>query len=118
MPQENVLVVDTENGVLITSYMTPDGVCAEGCTQPVVCPITGFRKDVPMHELLRRSLVDVVDCARVLVSWQLDGAGGVLGGEVRAMLDEVEKLGSGKTYGVATSCVCHGIVNTFEVIRE
>jgi len=118
LPQENVLVADTENGVLITSYMTPDGVCAEGCTQPVVCPITGFRKDVPMHELLRRSLVDAMDCARVLVSWQLDGAGGVMGDDVRAMLDEVELLRHGETYGVATSCVCHGIVNTFEVVRE
>lgn len=116
LPRENVLVVDRDSGVLITSYMSMDGMCLDGCTQPVVCPVTGFRKDVPMHELLRRALVGVVDIARVLVSWQLDGAGGVLGRDVRAMLDEVEGLGAGDTYGVATSCVCHGITNTFEVV--
>lgn len=116
LPEESVLVADTPSGVLIVSYMPSGKVCAEECAQPLVCPITGFRKDIPMHELISSSLVHVVDRARVLVSWQLDGSGGVMGEDVRAMLDELEMMRSGDTYAVATACVCHGIVNTFEVV--
>lgn len=116
LPEGSVVVDDTPSGVLIVSYMPPGKVCAEGCTQPLVCPITGFRKDVPMHELISGSLAHVVDRARVLVSWQLDGSGGVMGEDVRAMLDELEMMHTGDTYAVATACVCHGIINTFEVV--
>jgi hypothetical protein len=68
-----------------------------------------------MHQLIEGALARSVDRAAVLVT-QGSGVGSVAGGELRELLGALEGTESGASWGIATSCACHGIINALRVL--
>ncbi|MFP4197638.1 MAG: hypothetical protein ACLFS6_08330 [Methanomassiliicoccales archaeon] len=112
IPSRLIHLEDPENGLLATSYMV-SGRCRPGCEQPPRCPETGEVRERPMHELLREAMTWAVSRHEVLVPETIGGVGCLRGEQVRALLENAARLRKGETFGVATSCRCHGIVNLF-----
>ncbi|MBN1786304.1 MAG: hypothetical protein JW825_04885 [Candidatus Methanofastidiosa archaeon] len=116
-----ILTSDRENGVIVASHMEGDGICIPECCQPPVCPVTGKRKDVPMHKMLEGAMEGICDRSYVFHSILLGsagGVGGIIGADVAAFLDEIESIGPGETLSLATSCSCHGVVNLIDIYSK
>jgi hypothetical protein len=120
IPQSLVSFVDQSAGVIVASYMLPEGRCRENCIPPrSVCAVTGRPKLAPMNRVLEFGVYGVVDVVLVLVSLQLTGGlGAVEGKELKSCLEKLETSGSGYSLAVGTACDCHGVINLFEVTKR
>jgi hypothetical protein len=105
---------DDQHGILVTTFMV-DGTCKEDCHQPRICPVTGEKRSVPMHELVKDHLAKVVDHFDVLVTKDLGGAGGIPTDDLMKMMERVGSLRPGEAYGIATSCRCHAVISIFRL---
>lgn len=112
LPPRSVCLVDERNGILATSFMN-EGACADGCSQPALCPVTGRRNEVAMSELIAAALKRSSDRSVVLVT---SGAvGGISGSELSAMLSLLDEAEEGDIVGIATACRCHGVINLLRI---
>ncbi|MHC1585755.1 MAG: hypothetical protein ACXQS7_05805 [Candidatus Syntropharchaeia archaeon] len=109
-------LVVSSGDLIITSYMPEGNICAENCTQPEKCPVTGRKKPAPMYKILEFSIWDVTDHGRIFISRQIGGAGGINGSEVFEELKALERISPPFSMAVGTSCPCHGILNVFEIL--
>ncbi|MHC1564884.1 MAG: hypothetical protein ACXQS6_01000 [Candidatus Syntropharchaeales archaeon] len=106
-----------EYGIATASYMPFGMVCPEDCYPGKVCTVTGKPRGRPMYEILE-DVMSVLDLAVVLPSYQLGrGVGGVMGEDLIRMRDQFERFDEGNC-GIATACLCHGVINTFRVERR
>ena len=117
IPSHLIHLEDPESGLLATSYMV-SGRCRPGCEQPSRCPDTGEVRERPMYELLREAMAWTVSRHEVLVPETMGGVGCLRGEQVKALMESAGRLRKGQTFGVATSCRCHGIVNLFRRGRK
>ncbi|TRZ52974.1 MAG: hypothetical protein D4S01_02055 [Dehalococcoidia bacterium] len=115
LPRRLVLSADEKSGVLKVSYMVEGMRCQAGCVQPGICPVTKRKKPAPMYKLLEFSASEAVDCYKIFLSRQFDGAGGVPGAEVEKALKYLAGLTPPYSLAIGTSCHCHGILNLFKV---
>ncbi|MCS7102963.1 MAG: hypothetical protein NZ992_03675 [Candidatus Korarchaeum sp.] len=116
IPEEYILVKDPEYGVIVTSYARQD-VCVEGCVQPLICPLSGERRNKPMIELLRQLVSG--DYVKIFESHLIErDVGGVPGEEVREALESFRNghLKKGAKIAIGTACKCHGIVNFMNIV--
>jgi len=106
-----------QDGIATASYMPFGMVCPEDCYPGKVCTVTGKRRGRPMYEILADVMKDL-DLAIVLASYQLGrGGGGVLGEDLVRMREQLRGFDEG-VCGVATACLCHGVLNTFRVEKK
>lgn len=115
LPSRSVRLCDARHSVIVTSFMEEGGWCIEGCGQPTTCPITGESNPVPMHERILESLRGMVDDHVVLVTLSVGSVGGISGRELRSLLDQLDRSDVGTTWGIATSCRCHGVINLLRI---
>ncbi|OFV68039.1 MAG: hypothetical protein SCAL_000679 [Candidatus Syntrophoarchaeum caldarius] len=106
-----------EYGIATASYMPFGMVCPDDCYPGKLCTVTGKARGRPMYEILA-DVMGVLDLAVVLPSYQLGrGVGGVMGEDLIRMRDQFEHFDEGNC-GVATACLCHGVINAFRVERR
>lgn len=93
---------------LTCSYATC--MCPDDCAEEDVCPVTGERRDVPLHRAI--ASLNVADTTvLVLTSRQiLPGVGGYQAGD---LFDLVRRLNPGR-FLIATACRCHGVITCIE----
>ena len=115
LPPRLVLSADEKSGIIISSYMAKGLRCKEDCIQRRTCPVTKRRKPAPMYKLLEFSVSEVVDCYRIFVSHQFDGAGGVRGIEVKRALNYLAGLTPPYSLAIGVACQCHGILSLLKV---
>jgi len=115
LPPRSVRLFDARNSLIVTSFMEVGGLCLEGCGQPTTCPVTGESNPVPMHECIAESLMGLVDKHVVLVTSGVGTVGGISGRELKSLLHRLDESERGVTWGVATSCRCHGIINLLRI---
>lgn len=129
---ENVIAGSyPEYGMLFFSYAREGEICPDGCPGPRDrCPTFGRKKPETITEYTRRIL-------RSLPGWVFEshqmkpGTGGLKGREFKQNLLEIleylrvfkeDKSGKrfenleDRTFFVATTCTCHGVLNLFYVI--
>jgi hypothetical protein len=109
------VVLSTKLGTITTSYMPKGMWCQIPCQQPEVCPVTGYKKAVPMYELLKSSLSNVVGYYKIFVAQDIGGVGAISGPEVQEWLKYIEGLGPPYSLAVAISCKCHANTILFDV---
>ncbi len=115
LPNRLVLSADEKSGIIISSYMAKGLRCKTDCSQLKICPVTKRQKPAPMYELLEFSASEAVDCYKIFVSRQFDGAGGVPGAEVKKTLKYLASLTPPYSLAIGVSCRCHGILSLFKV---
>jgi hypothetical protein len=115
LPSRSVRLCDARHSVIVTSFMEEGGLCIESCGQPTTCPITGESNPIPMNERILGSLRGMVDDHVVLVTLSVGTVGGISGRELRSLLDQLDRSDVGKTWGIATSCRCHGVINLLRI---
>ncbi|WXG44225.1 MAG: hypothetical protein WED04_09350 [Promethearchaeati archaeon SRVP18_Atabeyarchaeia-1] len=108
--------LDSGNALAVASKMPFDRLCAPGCRQPKLCPMTRRRLASPMYELIEETLNRAgVDIVKVLRSRLIaSNVGGFQGEELKRTLDlcvESEPC----TIALATSCSCHAAANLFRI---
>ena len=106
----HVVCRDPSVGLLVTSFMH-ESVCRTDCGQPELCPVTGEGRPVPMHSLIGTFLERRTDRYDVLKSVDLGGVGAIARADLESFFEDLEGVGEGEVYGVATSCRCHAAVN-------
>lgn len=111
--------VDEEKGVVIASYMPFNTRCLERCSEPPICPVTGKLKPYPLYQLMEDLLKEVSDRVKVLISKLLaESIGGFNGLELYNFLKSLtNEIKEGLIIAIATACRCHGVANTFRVVR-
>jgi len=113
LPEDVELYIDEGASVMVCSYMPFDKRCKTPCWQPMVCPVTGRRKERAMFELLREAVN--ADTVSILRSTQLTPNVGTFSGEeLMETVDKCVRMGS-CAVAIGTACSCHGIVNFFKV---
>ncbi len=115
LPKDIVLGVDFERGLLIVSYMPPGMLCKVPCEQPPRCPVTGKLREVPMYQLLQKSLGRNMKLYVLESTLLAPMVGGFRGERLVQVLEELSRLRSGDCIAIATSCKCHGIVSFIAV---
>lgn len=112
LPAGIVQLIDSTQGVMVTSYMPSGKSCCPECDRPPVCPVTGKERLAPMHRLVDAALAGAVDRRSVLVTVG-EEVGILHGDDLKGTLDMLDDAADGATMGIATSCGCHAIVNLF-----
>jgi len=113
-----ILIADRDKSIIVSSYMEEGKMCLEHCPQPHVCPITGREKETPMYMMLEDAVNGACTRSFILHSLLLNdkgGVGGILGKDVKSFLDSLDDMASGESFSVATSCSCHGVLNSMMV---
>ena len=84
-------------------------LCPDDCAEPVVCPVTGESRDLPLHQELASLHLAGYEI-RVIASQQL--APGVGGYSPGRLLDLARDMGAlqGNVL-IATACRCHGVIH-------
>jgi hypothetical protein len=83
-------------------------LCPDDCAEPVVCPVTGESRDLPLHQELASLHLAGYEI-RVIASRQL--APGVGGYSPRRLLDLARDMKALKgNVLIATACRCHGVI--------
>ncbi|RLF11815.1 MAG: hypothetical protein DRJ62_03210 [Thermoprotei archaeon] len=121
-PQDLLLKVDCEVGLLVASYMPRGLYCKTPCDQPLVCPVTGLRRAKAMFEVVEEAL-SKAELSLVLRSLKLGAYSGgfklrELEGFISESLRRAERSGAGVSVAIATSCRCHAIANFFSISRS
>jgi hypothetical protein len=114
-----VLIADRDDAIVVTSYMDEGMMCRDVCPQPSVCPVTGREHERPMYEVVGDAMEGVCTETYLLRSLLLSdrgGVGGILGEDVRTLMEGVGTMNKGMTVSIATSCSCHAVVNALEVV--
>jgi len=102
-----VVVLKAGKGKLVASF-NKDNKCVEKCSMPEVCPSSQIRKPCTMTNLIRFASPD----AFLLISYSMaPGMGAIKGSE---LLDFFNWAKSREKFIVATTCDCHGVLNTFQ----
>ncbi|MDP1761429.1 MAG: hypothetical protein Q8L43_04325 [Deltaproteobacteria bacterium] len=84
-------------------------LCPDDCAEPVVCPVTGESRDLPLHQELASLHLAGYEI-RVIASRQL--APGVGGYSPRRLLDLARDMDALKgNVLIATACSCHGVMH-------
>ena len=99
-------------GTLLVSYS--DFFCPDDCAEPFDhCPMTGEKRDLPLHELLNR--INIPDfTTHIIRSRQLaPGLGGFMVEDLRNLLIKATQ-GEGK-WLVGTACSCHGVLTALNI---
>lgn len=108
--------LDERAALVLASKMPFGRLCAPGCEQPRVCPVTGRRLLKPMYQLvdetLNRAAVDKVKVFRSRLI--APNTGGYSGEELKRTLNLCMRL-QPCTIAVATSCSCHAVANVFRI---
>jgi len=107
--------MDPENGTLVCTLNTGPVRCPADCPQGEVCPITGRPRELDMDQVLKGLIGQLSLKGLVIRPMRLGNYGVITDGqlkEVRALLNGLEE---GDAVAIATSCACHGIMNTFKV---
>jgi hypothetical protein len=106
-----------EQGLATASYMPFGMICPEDCYPGKVCTVTGKPRGRPMYEILE-DVMRKLDLAISLPSYQLGrGVGGVMGEDLVEMKRKFESFEEGFC-GIATACLCHGVINAFHVFEK
>jgi hypothetical protein len=117
LPTEVVQLRDVSNALLITSHMPSGFVCVIGCHRPPRCPVTGRKIHPPMNEILNKAL-SYADRSTLLVTQEMGEVGVLASSDLNAMFETIDDLYNRETYGVATTCSCHGVTNLFSVVGD
>jgi hypothetical protein len=100
------------DGIIVASFMPPGQNCAPNCNESMKCPVTGITKPKPLYELFKDACAGFP--AKILVSEQLEpNLGGIPGSSVRELFKFLDLLNDQMI--IATSCMCHGIINAIEL---
>jgi hypothetical protein len=120
LPDILSLQTDENSAVLSVSYMPFQEQCDEMCESPLICPITGLKREIPMHEIITKSLSEVTRSFAVLVAQNFGGIGALRISDIQGLIRCLSSLKSNDSLCVATSCECHAIVNFLVVgsLRE
>jgi hypothetical protein len=130
IPEDVIAGSYPEHGMLFFSYAREGEICPDGCPGPKDrCPTFGRKKPKTITEYVRE-LVNTVP-GWVFESHQMKpGIGGLKGVEFKRNMLEIMKFvstlqedGSAKkpekledrTFFIATTCTCHGVLNLFYV---
>ncbi|MEN3034775.1 MAG: hypothetical protein ABC596_09615 [Candidatus Methanosuratincola petrocarbonis] len=113
-PEKWIVVKDQIFGVLVASYAR-NHTCVEGCMQPVVCPVTGERRERSMIDIANSSVEG--DFVRVFESRLLESdVGGVEGSAILEAYNEFRSCArKGMRLAIGTACRCHAIVNFMRI---
>jgi hypothetical protein len=117
-PDEIILVNDPKNGLIVVSRMPSEGVCPDGCQQPIKCPVTRTVLIPPMDEIIRDAIRGYTDGEMVAVTSWFGPYGALKGDTFANALDLLREVNEGELLGVATSCRCHGIINFLRAFKK
>ena len=106
---------DNLQGIIIASFMPTGITCAPNCIEYLKCPITKIEKPKPLYEIFMNAGEGI--SSYIMISEQLKPN---LGGfPARSIKDFLDFLYSVKDqFIIGTACMCHGIINAFEIRKE
>ncbi|MHA1751010.1 MAG: hypothetical protein ACTSYZ_01450 [Candidatus Helarchaeota archaeon] len=103
---------DKKSGILILSFMPKGEFCIPGCTEHIKCPKTGIIKEKPLYQILEDLTVNFQSI--ILRSEQLSpNLGGISKHSIKKFLDFINSIDT--EFIIGTACMCHGVVNAFEI---
>ena len=112
-----IIDVNTENCVIVVSYMLKGFKCRTPCIQPKTCPVTGRTKKTPMYLLLEQA-IDNISYPKIFQSHLINpNIGGIRGEIIYTFLNEFISSYESKV-AIGAACKCHGIVNFFKISRQ
>ena len=116
IPKSLILSVDSEEAVIIVSYMFYDNQCKEKCFPPKrFCTVTGRKKLATIDIVLDFSVDKLVDISGIMVSRQLiGGLGAILGKDLYSLLKRLENQKTPYSLAIGSACDCHGILNLYQ----
>ncbi|NHI94332.1 MAG: hypothetical protein EAX96_17705 [Candidatus Lokiarchaeota archaeon] len=101
-----------EEGIIVASYMPAGIKCAPNCIENIICPITKIEKPKPLFEIFQDACMDFP--SKILQSKQLiPNLGGFPTESIKEFLDFLYSVNN--NFLIGTSCMCHGIINAFEI---
>ena len=105
------VVLQARKGKLVVSF-NRDHDCIDKCVMPKVCPSSHIEKPCTMTELIRFAIPE----AFILISYSMaPGMGALKGSELVGLFNWVKTK---EKFVVATTCDCHGVVNSYQKIRS
>lgn len=106
---------NASQGIIVASFMPSGNKCAPNCIEHLTCPITRIEKPKPLYEVFKDSSQGFYSF--FMISEQLKpNLGGFSSDSIR---DFLKMLYSVKDqFIIGTACMCHGIINAFEIKKE
>ncbi|MHA1229797.1 MAG: hypothetical protein ACTSPQ_04045 [Candidatus Helarchaeota archaeon] len=109
---ELIISFNESDGILISSFMPKEEQCLPNCTEHLKCPKTGIVKPKPLYDIFK----DITDdlASLILISEQLKpNLGGFSRNSIRKFYEFLNSIEN--DFIIGTACMCHGILNAFEL---
>jgi len=100
-------------GSLLASYA--DFLCPDDCPEPDVCTVTGERREMPMHALLRGVAVPEFKVHMIRSRQLAPGLGGYAVEDLSRAAEAIAGKKEMNKWLLGTACKCHGILTAFEI---
>ncbi|MEW6424890.1 MAG: potassium transporter [Bacillota bacterium] len=105
-----------ETGRLYISYAT--FVCPDNCPEPEkICTATGQPRKGLLYRDLREMNVDGFLALGIRSLQLAPGVGGYKPGALWWVLESVMGVGAEKNYLLSTACLCHGVLDSFRLVK-
>ena len=103
---------NTNQGIIVASFMPLENKCAPNCMEYLKCPITKIKKPKPLYDIFKD--ISQGFFSYIMISEQLvPNLGGFSALSMKNYLDFLYSVKD--QFIIGTSCMCHGVLNAFEI---